>query len=62
MEQKEKCDMLISQKDGIISMLNEELRKAERQFTKDQKKQMEDINTLSQRIEKQVFLIPQHFF
>lgn len=55
MEQKEKCDMLISQKDGIISMLNEELRKAERQFTKDQKKQMEDINTLSQRIEKQVF-------
>ncbi|XP_066139815.1 dynein regulatory complex protein 1 [Euwallacea fornicatus] len=53
-EQKEKCDMLISQKDRIIGMLNEELRKAERQFTKDQKKQMEDINTLTQRIEKQI--------
>ncbi|XP_066255392.1 dynein regulatory complex protein 1 [Euwallacea similis] len=53
-EQKEKCDMLISQKDRIIGMLNEELRKAEQQFTKDQKKQMEDISTLTQRIEKQI--------
>lgn len=54
MEQKEKCDLLISQKDGIIAMLNDELRNADKQFAKDQRKQMEDINTLSQRIEKQV--------
>ncbi|XP_030751277.1 dynein regulatory complex protein 1 homolog [Sitophilus oryzae] len=54
MEQKEKCDMLISQKDAIIAMLNEELKKAERTFTKDQVKQNQDINTLAQRIEKQI--------
>lgn len=54
MEQKEKCDLLISQKDGIIAMLNDELRNADKQFAKDQRKQMEDINSLSQRIEKQV--------
>ncbi|KAH1016648.1 hypothetical protein HUJ04_007832 [Dendroctonus ponderosae] len=54
MEQKEKCDLLISQKDGIIAMLNEELRNADKQFAKDQRKQMEDVNTLSQRIEKQI--------
>ncbi|XP_076249879.1 dynein regulatory complex protein 1 [Rhynchophorus ferrugineus] len=54
LEQKEKCDMLISQKDGIIAMLNEELKKAERMFTRDQRKQNQDINTLAQRIEKQI--------
>ncbi|KAL1494521.1 hypothetical protein ABEB36_010106 [Hypothenemus hampei] len=53
-EQKEKCSMLISQKDGIIAMLNDELKNAEKQFTKDQKKQIDDINILSQRIEKQI--------
>ncbi|XP_050293707.1 LOW QUALITY PROTEIN: dynein regulatory complex protein 1 [Anthonomus grandis grandis] len=53
-DQKEKCDMLISQKDAIIAMLNDELKAAERQFTKDQNKQIEDINTLSERIEKQI--------
>lgn len=52
--QKEKCDMLISQKDAIIAMLNEELNNAEKQFTRDQRKQIEDIQTLTQRIEKQV--------
>ncbi|CAG9774072.1 unnamed protein product [Ceutorhynchus assimilis] len=53
-EQKEKCDMLINQKDAIIAMLNVEIKNAEKQFTKDQKKQIEDVNTLSNRIEKQI--------
>lgn len=52
--QKEKCDELIKQKDTIIIMLKEQLKKAEIQFTNDQRKQNEDIGTLSHRIEKQV--------
>ncbi|XP_023016103.1 dynein regulatory complex protein 1 [Leptinotarsa decemlineata] len=52
--QKEKCEFLIKQKDEIIAMLREELKNAEIKFTKDQKKQSEDINILAQRIEKQI--------
>ncbi|VEN63136.1 unnamed protein product, partial [Callosobruchus maculatus] len=52
--QKEKCDLLIKQKDEIIAMLRNELKQAERKFTKDQYKQMNDINILTQRIEKQI--------
>nr|CAH7761912.1 unnamed protein product [Callosobruchus chinensis] len=52
--QKEKCDLLIKQKDEIIAMLRNELKEAERKFTKDQYKQMDDINILTQRIEKQI--------
>ncbi|KAG5886055.1 hypothetical protein JTB14_009504 [Gonioctena quinquepunctata] len=55
--QKEKCELLIKQKDGIIAMLREELKKAEAKFTKDQKKQSEDINNLAERIEKQITLL-----
>nr|CAI5869387.1 unnamed protein product [Callosobruchus analis] len=52
--QKEKCDLLVKQKDEIIAMLRKELKEAERKFTKDQYKQMNDINILTQRIEKQI--------
>lgn len=55
--QKEKCDLLIKQKDGIIAMLKDELKNSERNFSIDQRKQNEDIDVLSQRIEKQVSLI-----
>lgn len=52
--QREKCEELIRQKDGIIAMLKDEIRQAEIKFSKDQKKQNEDISTLASRIEKQV--------
>lgn len=52
--QREKCEELIRQKDGIIAMLKDELKQAEIKFSKDQKKQNEDISTLASRIEKQV--------
>lgn len=55
--QKEKCDLLIKQKDAIIAMLKDELKKSENKYCMDQYKQNEDINVLSQRIEKQIGLI-----
>lgn len=56
-EQKAKCDELIRQKDGIILMLKDELKQAEIKFTRDQRKQKDDINTLAQRIEKQLVIM-----
>ncbi|KAI4457059.1 nyd-sp28 protein [Holotrichia oblita] len=56
-QQKEKCEELIKQKDGIIAMLREEIREAERKFTNDQYKQNEDIRTLAKRIEKHIGLM-----
>lgn len=53
-EQKQKCDMLIKQKDDLISHLKEQLKLAERNFSEDQRKQVQDMTTLTQRIEKQV--------
>lgn len=55
--QKEKCDALVKQKDGIICMLKDELKQSDIKFTKDQRKQKEDINTLTQRIEKQLVVM-----
>lgn len=55
--QKEKCDILITQKDSIILMLKDELKKADIKFTNDLNKQKEDINTLAQRIEKQLTIM-----
>lgn len=52
--QREKCEELIKQKDGIIAMLRDELKQQDIKFSRDQKKQIEDINTLASRIEKQV--------
>lgn len=54
--QREKCEELMRQKDGIIAMLKDELKQAEIKFSKDQRKQNEDISTLASRIEKQVIL------
>lgn len=51
--QKEKCDELIRQKDGIIAMLKEDIKRTERQFSEDQIRQNEDIATLTHRIEDQ---------
>lgn len=55
--QKEKCDVLIKQKDDIIAMLKNEVKEAEKKYTRDQRKQVEDINILTQRIEKQVLFM-----
>lgn len=60
--QKEKCDALVAQKDSIIFMLKDELKQADIKFSKDQHKQKEDINTLSQRIEKQLVLMRRAYF
>lgn len=54
MLQKEKCEELMRQKDGIIAMLKDEITIAEKKFSNDQKKQVDDICILSNRIEKQV--------
>ncbi|GJQ83629.1 hypothetical protein Trydic_g14342 [Trypoxylus dichotomus] len=56
-QQKEKCEELIRQKDGIIAMLREEIKNAERKFTHDQYKQNEDIKTLAKRIEEHIRLM-----
>nr|XP_022912087.1 dynein regulatory complex protein 1 homolog [Onthophagus taurus] len=52
--QKEKCEELLRQKDGIIAMLKDEIKKAEINFTNDQKKQNQDITSLTHRIENQI--------
>lgn len=54
MAQKEKCDELIRQKDGIVAMLKEDIKRTELQYSEDQDKQNEDIATLTHRIENQV--------
>lgn len=55
--QKEKCDVLIKQKDDLIKMLKDELKAAEIKYSDDQRKQLQDINTLTSRIEKQITLM-----
>jgi dynein regulatory complex protein 1 len=52
--QKEKCDELIRQKDAIINDLKDKLRMAEINFAIDQRKQIEDVNSITRRIENQV--------
>jgi dynein regulatory complex protein 1 len=52
--QKERCDEVIRQKDAIINDLKEKLRKAEINFAIDQRRQIEDINSITRRIENQV--------
>lgn len=60
--QKEKCDVLVKQKDSIIFMLKDELKQAEIKFSKDQNRQKDDINTLTQRIEKQLVLMRHAYY
>ncbi|KAK5641763.1 hypothetical protein RI129_010310 [Pyrocoelia pectoralis] len=55
--QKEKCDVLIKQKDEMIANLKNEVKKCELKFEADQRKQVEDIQTLSNRIETQISLM-----
>ncbi|KAK9885399.1 hypothetical protein WA026_010894 [Henosepilachna vigintioctopunctata] len=55
-QQKEKCEELIRQKDGIIAMLKDEITAADKKFSIDQRKQIDDIYLLSDRIEKQISL------
>lgn len=57
MSQREKCDLLIKQKDELIAKLKNEVRECEIKFAEDQQKQVEDIQTLSNRIETQVSLM-----
>ncbi|KAB0793354.1 hypothetical protein PPYR_12974 [Photinus pyralis] len=57
MNQREKCDVLIKQKDELIAKLKNEVRQSEIKFAEDQQKQVEDIQTLSNRIETQVSLM-----
>ncbi|CAH0564626.1 unnamed protein product [Brassicogethes aeneus] len=54
LEQKERGNELLAQKDALIASLKLELRNAEREFSSDQRKQIEDITTLTSRIEKQL--------
>lgn len=60
--QKDKCDELIRQKDGIIAMLREDVKRTEIQFSEDQIRQNEDIFTLTHRIEDQVRVIKYRAF
>lgn len=53
-QQQEAGLELVAQKDELIEILKQEIRQADRNFVLDQRKQNEDISTLSQRIEKQV--------
>ncbi|KAF5291445.1 hypothetical protein FQR65_LT01756 [Abscondita terminalis] len=57
MKQKEKCNALIKHKDEIIAHLKNEVTIAEMKYSEDQQKQMEDIQTLTDRIEKQLVLM-----
>lgn len=52
--QTEKCNELIKQKDEVIAMLKNEIKHAEVKFANDQKKQIDDIEQLTNRIERQV--------
>ncbi|KAJ3617432.1 hypothetical protein MTP99_007154 [Tenebrio molitor] len=55
--QKERCDEVIRQKDAIINDLKEKLRKAEINFAIDQRRQIEDINSITRRIENQIIVM-----
>ncbi|RZC34533.1 NYD-SP28 domain containing protein [Asbolus verrucosus] len=55
--QREKCDELIKQKDAIIANLKGKLRTAEINFAIDQRKQIEDVNSISRRIENQIIVM-----
>ncbi|XP_008196751.1 dynein regulatory complex protein 1 homolog [Tribolium castaneum] len=55
--QKEKCDELIRQKDNLIAELKEKIRKAEINFAIDQRKQIEDVNSIARRIENQIIVM-----
>ncbi|XP_044272377.1 dynein regulatory complex protein 1 [Tribolium madens] len=55
--QKEKCDELIRQKDNLIAELKEKIRKAEINFAIDQRKQIEDVNSIAHRIENQIIVM-----
>ncbi|KAK4874148.1 hypothetical protein RN001_013508 [Aquatica leii] len=57
MTQKEKCDVLIKKKDEVIARLKNEVTVSEDKFNEDQKKQLADIQTLTDRIEKQLVLM-----
>ncbi|KAL3272766.1 hypothetical protein HHI36_014227 [Cryptolaemus montrouzieri] len=56
MQQREKCEELMRQKDSIIVMLKEEISAAEKKFSNDQRKQIDDICILTDRIETQIRL------
>ncbi|XP_063916676.1 dynein regulatory complex protein 1 [Zophobas morio] len=55
--QKEKCDELIKEKNAIIADLREKLKKAEINFAVDQRKQVEDVNSIAKRIENQIIIM-----
>ncbi|KAF5270688.1 hypothetical protein FQA39_LY01426 [Lamprigera yunnana] len=57
MNQKEKCDQLIKLKDAVVTKLKLEVTKAEDKFATDQKRQVQDIHTLTERIENQLALM-----
>ncbi|XP_017786504.1 PREDICTED: dynein regulatory complex protein 1 [Nicrophorus vespilloides] len=55
--QQDKCNELIKQKDTTITMLRNEVKRAEHKFYKDQKMQNDEVSTLAKRVEKQVAIM-----
>ncbi|CAG9826523.1 unnamed protein product [Diabrotica balteata] len=55
--QKEKCDDVIRQKDAIIATLKNKIKGSEIEYSKEQLKQEEDVNDLTERIRKQIDLM-----
>lgn len=55
--QNAKCLEIIARKDAVIGKLRQELENADLQFVTDQKNQNEDIDLLTDRMDKQVIYI-----
>lgn len=55
--QNAKCLEIIARKDAVIGKLRQELENADLQFVTDQKNQNEDIDLLTDRMDKQVINI-----
>ena len=60
--QNEKCLEILAMKDSAISKLKKELEEADAKFNLDQKKQIEDIDILIDRIDLQVSSSYTQFF
>uniref|UniRef100_A0A7M4E497 Dynein regulatory complex protein 1 n=1 Tax=Crocodylus porosus TaxID=8502 RepID=A0A7M4E497_CROPO len=53
-QQQQQCALLIEEKNKLISELQQELKNKDEQYTKDLKKQSDDINLLLERMEEQI--------
>ncbi|XP_059584479.1 dynein regulatory complex protein 1 isoform X2 [Alligator mississippiensis] len=53
-QQQQQCALLIEEKNKLIGELQQELKNKDEQYTKDLKKQSDDINLLLERMEEQI--------